>query len=226
MTAAADSGDDSWITQAASGDALARGWAAERVVSGRGPAGERAIAALLEDEDPVVRFKVAVALAAQGDGRGLEDLLWGLRKPDLCFISLDALLQLAEPACLPAVSRFFRRRMIHPLEKLQAAAVLHRLGRAEGTACLEQGLHDRRADVRGLSLELWGRLHLPGALSLLQGVLADTAETHRLDAVRGLAWLADRRALPLLRRVAGQQQDRLLAEEAAAAVVALEEREG
>lgn len=223
MHSRCDSGDDSWIAQAGAGDAVERGRAAERVVCGYGPDGERAIVALLEDEDPVVRFKVAVTLAAQGDGRGLEALLWGLRKLDLCFISLEALLRLAEPASLPALSRFFRRRLLHPLEKLQAAAVLHRLGRPEGTAWLERGLYDRRPDVRGLALELWGRLALPGARELLSRVAADASESHRLDAVRGLAWLGDRRALPLLQRLARQDDDPELAEEARNAVASMEE---
>jgi HEAT repeat protein len=178
---------------------------------------------LVEDDDPVVAFRAATALAFRGDPAGLAALAWGLEKPDLCFMALDALTELAAPASLELVRRFFQRAFLHPLERLQAAAALHRLGDAEGSAHLARCLESRRPDERGFAFELWGRLRLPGALERLMQVLIEPSHPHQLDAARGLGQLGDPRALALLERLSRDGSDPELAEVAAGAAAALRE---
>ncbi|HOX46294.1 MAG TPA: HEAT repeat domain-containing protein [Myxococcota bacterium] len=178
---------------------------------------------LAADTDPVVAFRAGAALAWRGDARGLAALLWGLSKPDLCFMALDALTELGAPEAREPLLQFFRRRFIHPLERLQAAAALQRLGAPEGAEHLARCLESRRPEERGFALELSGRLRLPGALERLQTTLADPRHPHRLDAARGLGLLGDARALPSLERAARDGADPELAEVAAQAVALLRE---
>jgi HEAT repeat protein len=110
------------------------------------------------------------------------------------------------------VRRFFKRWHLHPLERVQAAATLHSMGDEEGTRFLRESLTSPRPEARGFALELSGKLKLPGALDLLQGVLADPEDPHHLDAVRGLGHLGDQRSLPTLDRLAKQRGDPQLAD--------------
>jgi HEAT repeat protein len=177
----------------------------------------------LADDDWVVRFKAAAALAWMGDDAGVGRLVEALAQRELCFMALQALAALGSPTSLPALERFFRRRFLHPLERMQAAAALVRCGDESAADWLARRLESHRPEERGFALELWGRLGRPDARQRLEAVLADPVDPHRLDAVRGLAQLGDRAALALLRRVAAEPGDAELAAEARAAAEWLEE---
>jgi HEAT repeat protein len=192
-------------------DSVVRGKAAERLGDIGGAGVVDALSKLLEDPDVIVRFKVAVALAYLGDDRGVEALIWALSRSELCFAALQALTYLGSPGSLPAVRRFFKRLFLHRLERMQAAAVLHRCGDEEGTKFLQEKLHSSRPEERGFALELWGRLKIPGAYDLLVKVLEDPADPHHLDAARGLGHLGDTRGLEILGKLAKQQRDLELA---------------
>ncbi len=209
-----------WLRAAAGSDAVARGRAAEALGEAGGQEARAALGRLLEDADPVVRFKSAVVLARRGDGRGVPAILWGLERTELCALALDALLFLESPPVRQQLKRFFRRWRLHPIERALAAGVLHRCGDEEETRHLERCLRSSRPEERGMAIELYGRLELPGALDVLQDILSNPHETHRLDAARGLIWLADKRSLPLLRRLAREDDAELayLAREAMAAI--------
>lgn len=199
-------------------DSVVRGKAAERLGEIGGAGVLDALSKLLEDPDVIVRFKVAVALAYLGDDRGLEALIWALSRTELCFAALQALTRLGSPESLPAVRKFFKRMFLHRLERMQAAAVLHRCGDEEGTKFLEERLKSKRPEERGFALELWGRLKMPGAYELLIGVLEDPDDAHHLDAARGLGHLGDTRGLEILEKLAEQQRDLELAAVARQAV--------
>jgi HEAT repeat protein len=192
---------------------LARAGSQQRAIDG--------LVRLQRDPDVIVRFKAARELAWLGDDRGLEALVWALSRKELCFVSLEALTQLGTKASLEPVKQFFKRWFLHPLEKIQAAAALHRCGDEEGTDFLKSRLNSTRPEERGFALELWGKLRMEGALDLLQGVLSEINNPHRLDAVRGLGHLGDKRSLALLDRISKQQEDELLAQTAREAAQAV-----
>jgi HEAT repeat protein len=199
-------------------DSVVRGKAAEQLGAVGGAGVVDALSKLLEDPDVIVRFKVAVALAYLGDDRGVEALVWALSRTELCFAALQALTCLGSPESLPAVKRFFKRLFLHRLERMQAAAVLHRCGDEEGREFLEGKLHSGRPEERGFALELWGRLKMPGAFELLIKVLQDPDDAHHLDAARGLGHLGDTRGMEVLERCTKQKRDPELAEVAQEAV--------
>jgi HEAT repeat protein len=192
-------------------DSVVRGKAAEQLGAIGGAGVLDALGKLLDDPDVIVRFKVAVALAYLGDDRGVEALLWALSRTELCFAALQALTALGSPESLVTVRRFFKRLFLHRLERMQAAAVLHRCGDQEGTEFLKEKLDSQRPEERGFALELWGRLKMPGAYELLLRVLKDPGDPHHLDAARGLGHLGDTRALEVLEGLSQQKQDPELA---------------
>jgi HEAT repeat protein len=199
-------------------DSVVRGKAAERLGAVGGAAVVDALTKLLEDPDVIVRFKTAVALAYLGNDRGVEALVWALSRTELCFAALQALTKLGSAESLPAVKKFFKRVFLHRLERMQAAAVLHRCGDEEGTKFLEDKLNSSKPEERGFALELWGRLKMPGAYELLTRVLEDPADPHHLDAARGLGHLGDTRGLEMLEGLSRQKHDPELAAVAQEAV--------
>jgi HEAT repeat protein len=208
------------IDQLKSCDSLVRGAAIDAIVE-EGTPNVEVLYPLLDDPDPVVRFKVACALAEWHDNRGLPLLIGALAIRELCFMALEALLLLGAPEAVPELKRFFGRRFLHPIERLQAAAALYRSGEPSALDFIRECLTSRKQDERGMAIELWGRLQQPGARDLLEAILADPDDAQRLDAVRGLEMLNDPRSLALLDRVAADPQDEQLAEAARAAADAL-----
>ncbi len=195
-------------------DGVVRGKAIEALVEMNVTGLADRLRPMLDDRDWVVRFKAASALAWLGDESGVEILLDGLRQRDLCFMALQSLTELGSAEALDGIKAFSRRRFLHPLERLQAAAAMVRCGDESSLAYIENRIESSKPEERGLALELLGRLDVQGALDRLQGVLADPADPQRLDALRGLAALDDRRAEPLIERVAGESDDKQLAKEA------------
>ncbi len=204
-------------------DPRVRGRAVDALAEQPGARSRELLRQRLADQDWVVRFKAAGALAWMGDDTGVEVLAEALAQRELCFMALQALAALGSPTSRPALDRFFQRRFLHPLERMQAAAALVRCGDESAADWLARRLESRRAEERGFALELWGRLARPDARQRLEAVLADPTDPHRLDAVRGLAQLGDRAALDLLRRVAAEPDDAELAAEARAAAEWLED---
>jgi HEAT repeat protein len=212
-----------WRQQLHDPDPIRRGRAAEALGAAGDTQSVPVLRELLRDRDGVVAFKAAQALAFLGDAGGVSVLVWALRTPDLCFASLQALTEVAAPEAREPLQRFFSRPFLHPLERMQAAAALHRLGVEPATRYLCSCLESTRPEVRGFALELWGRMRMPEALERLVRILEDPTDPHRLDAVRGLGQLGDPRALPALRRVAASGEDPELSELARAAADGMRE---
>lgn len=98
---------------------------------------------------------------------------------------------------MPALRRAWKRLFVHPQTRAQAAAALVRLGEVEPRDVLLRQTRSRRADVRGLALELLGDVGGTWAVeALLQGLEGRSPDA----AARALGALGDRSAVPALRR--------------------------
>ncbi|HZI16834.1 MAG TPA: HEAT repeat domain-containing protein [Myxococcus sp.] len=157
-----------------------------------------ALASLLEDPVPEVRFEAARGIAALKHPAGLEVLVEALDSDFLRFRALGALAQLEDARVLPAVKRLFHKWLLPAFDKTQAAGVLAKQGDAEGAAWLLQRTRKKWSQDRALAVELCGAVKAPGALERLKEILEDPKDECRGAAARGLGWLGDARALPWL----------------------------
>lgn len=151
-------------------------------------------------EDPIfeVRFEAARGMAALQHPAGLEVLVEALEVDLLRFRALGALAELGDGRALPPVQRLFRRWLLPPFERTQAAGVLARLGDTKGSAWLLERIGKRRGQDRPLAVELCGEVKAPGALERLRAILQDEKDPCRGAAARGLGRLGDAQALPWL----------------------------
>ncbi|WP_205525744.1 HEAT repeat domain-containing protein [Pyxidicoccus trucidator] len=158
-----------------------------------------ALASMLEDPMPEVRFEAARGIAGLGHAAGLEVLLEALDADLLRFRALGALGQLKDARALPAVKRLFHRWLLPAFDKTQAAGVLAELGDPEGATYLLQRAQKKKWNPdRALAVELCGAVKAPGALEQLKAILDDPKDECRGAAARGLGRLGDERALPWL----------------------------
>ena len=158
-----------------------------------------ALASMLEDPMPGIRFEAARGIAGLGHPAGLDVLVEALDDDLLRFRALGALGQLEDARALPAVKRVFRKWLLPAFDKTQAAGVLAQLGDPEGGEYLLQRIRKKRWTTdRALAVELCGAVKVPGALERLKEILEDLKDECRGAAARGLGRLGDARALPWL----------------------------
>ncbi|MBJ6766108.1 HEAT repeat domain-containing protein, partial [Myxococcaceae bacterium JPH2] len=163
------------------------------------PQARGALAGMLEDDLPQVRFEAARGIAALKHPAGLDVLLAALDEEALRFRALGALAELEDARALPAVKRLFGKWLLPAFDKTQAAGVLAKLGDPEGaTWLLERTRRGRWTADRALAVELCGELRVPGALERLKAILDDGKDAARGAAARGLGRLGDAQALPWL----------------------------
>ncbi|MCP3060937.1 HEAT repeat domain-containing protein [Myxococcus sp. K38C18041901] len=172
-----------------------------------------ALAGMLEDAVPEVRFEAARGIAALKHPAGLEVLIDALDADLLRFRALGALAELEDARALPAVKKLFSRWLLPAFDKTQAAGVLARLGDADGAAHLLQRSRKTWSQDRALAVELLGEVKAAGALERLKAILDDPKDSCRGAAARGLGRLGDERALPwllaVLQDMSAQEEDRL-----------------
>jgi HEAT repeat protein len=178
-----------------------------------------ALASMLEDPMPEVRFEAARGIAGLGHPAGLDVLLEALDADLLRFRALGALGQLKDPRSLLAVKRLFHRWLLPAFDKTQAAGVLAELGDPEGAAwLLQRAVKKKWNPDRALAVELCGAVKVPGALERLKEILEDPKDECRGAAARGLGRLGDAQALPwllaLLDERSADEDDRLDAADA------------
>ncbi|WP_208718895.1 HEAT repeat domain-containing protein [Corallococcus sicarius] len=177
------------------------------------PHARGALAGMLEDPTPEVRFEAARGIAALKHPAGLEILLAALDVDTLRFRALGALAELEDPRALPAVKRLFGKWLLPAFDKTQAAGVLMKLGDPAGADWLMQRTRKKWSADRALAVELCGELKVPGALARLKEILQDMKDPCRGAAARGLGRLGDAQALPWLLSVledrAAPEDDRL-----------------
>ncbi|MBN8231763.1 HEAT repeat domain-containing protein [Corallococcus macrosporus] len=162
------------------------------------PHARGALAGMLEDPTPEVRFEAARGIASLKHPAGLDILVAALDVDTLRFRALGALAELEDARALPAVKRLFGKWLLPAFDKTQAAGVLLKLGDPEGADWLMQRTRKKWSADRALAVELCGELKVPGALERLKDILADAKDPCRGAAARGLGRLGDARALPWL----------------------------
>ncbi len=169
-----------------------------RIADMASPQMRGALARMLEDPIPEIRFEAARGMAALKHSSGLEILVEALDNGLLRFRALGALAELEDARALPAVQRLFHRWWLPGFDRTQAAGVLARLGEAEGAAWLLKRTQKRWSADRALAVELCGEVKAPGARERLRAILEDRKDPCRGAAARGLGRLGDREALPWL----------------------------
>jgi HEAT repeat protein len=157
-----------------------------------------AMARMLEDPAPEIRFEAARGMASLKHSAGLEILVQALDNDGLRFRALGALAELGDERALPAVQKLFKRWLLNAFERTQAAGVLARLGDAQGVEWLLKRTQKRWSTDRALAVELCGEVKIPGALERLRAILEDPKDPCRGAAARGLGRLGDAQALPWL----------------------------
>jgi HEAT repeat protein len=157
-----------------------------------------ALAPMLQDAVPEIRFEAARGMASLKHSAGLEVLVDALDNESLRFRSLGALAELEDARALPAVKKLFRRWLLSPFERTQAAGVLAKLGDAEGVEWLVKRLQKRWSTDRALAVELCGEVKIPNALERLKAILEAPKDPCRGAAARGLGRLGAPAALPWL----------------------------
>lgn len=164
-----------------------------------------ALASMLEDPMPEVRFEAARGIAALKHPAGLDILVEALDADLLRFRALGAIGELEDARALPAVKRLFHRWLLPAFDKTQAAGVLAQLGDPEGATYLLQRTRKKWSTDRALAVELCGAVKAPGALERLKEILDDPKDECRGAAARGLGRLGDARALPWLLALLDEQ---------------------
>ncbi|WP_225412912.1 HEAT repeat domain-containing protein [Stigmatella hybrida] len=157
-----------------------------------------ALAPMLQDAVPEIRFEAARGMASLKHSAGLDVLVEALDNESLRFRALGALAELEDPRALPAVKKLFRRWLLSPFERTQAAGVLAKLGDTEGVEWLVKRLQKRWSTDRALAVELCGEVKIPNALERLKAILESPKDPCRGAAARGLGRLGEPAALPWL----------------------------
>jgi HEAT repeat protein len=157
-----------------------------------------ALAPMLADPVPEIRFEAARGMASLKHSAGLEILVGALDNELLRFRALGALAELGDARALPAVQRLFGKWLLPHFERTQAAGVLAKLGEAKGAEHLLKRTKKKWSVDRALAVELCGEVKAPGALERLRAILEDPEDPCRGAAARGLGWLGDPNALPWL----------------------------
>jgi HEAT repeat protein len=157
-----------------------------------------ALARMLEDPIPEIRFEAARGIASLKHSAGLEILVDALDNDRLRFRALGALAELGDTKALPAVKRLFSRWLLPAFERTQAAGVLAQWGDTEAMEYLLKRTQKRWSTDRALAVELCGEVKAPGALERLRTVLEDPKDPCRGAAARGLGRLGAAEALPWL----------------------------
>ena len=166
------------------------------------PSSRGALAAAMQDPGFEIRFEAARGMAALKHSSGLEVLLEGLDHADFRFRALSALAQLGDANALPRVKSLFGKWLLPPFDRTMAAAVLARLGDAEGVKHLFARAAKKWTADRAMAIEMMGELKVDGARTRLEQLVDDPKDTCRGAAARALGRLGDVTAAPVLMRMA------------------------
>lgn len=165
------------------------------------PSTRGALAAALEDSSFAVRFEAARGIAALHHSAGLDVLMEALDKDALRFRALGAIAALGDARALPAVKKLFKRWLLPPFERTQAAGALAKLGDPDGAAYLMERTKKKGSMDRPFAIEACGDVKAPGARERLLAILADRGDACRGAAARGLGRLGGSDVLAPLAKV-------------------------
>ncbi|HLT32014.1 MAG TPA: HEAT repeat domain-containing protein [Myxococcaceae bacterium] len=156
------------------------------------------LARALQDEAYEVRFEAARGMASLKHPAGLDLLVEALNDSEWRFRALGALGELADPRCVPAVRRTFRRWFLNVFERARAATVLALVGEADGANYLVKRLRKRWSFDRAIVAEMVGEARIESARELLLTMLHDPKEPARGAAARGLGRMGGEGAYEVL----------------------------
>jgi hypothetical protein len=156
------------------------------------------LASVMEDPIFAVRFEAARGMASLRHPSGLATLIDALGRGDFRFRALGALAELGDSKALPAVKALFKKWLLPPFERTQAAGVLARLGDPDGSNHLLKVAGGRWSTDRAMALEMCGEIRVPGAFETLERTVRAPADPCRGAAARGLGRLGEARGLPVL----------------------------
>src|SRR5690606_81983 len=156
------------------------------------------LARALQDEAYEVRFEAARGMASLKHPAGLDLLVEALNDSEWRFRALGALGELADPRCVPAVRRTFRRWFLNVFERARAATVLALVGEADGATYLLKRLRKRWSFDRAIVAEMVGEARVEGSRPLLLAMLENPKEPARGAAARGLGRMGGEGTFALL----------------------------
>jgi HEAT repeat protein len=151
----------------------------------------RRLALMLEDEEPFVRFEVAIALAEVQDKRATPVLLGAMHRRSLRLDAIRALGTMRDRVAVEPLRRFMERWLLPWADRLQAAGALCALGDATGADYLVEKLTSRKDAERAAAVHFLGESKHPKALAYLESILADHEDRMRDVAARALGLLGD-----------------------------------
>ncbi len=191
--------------------------AADALAVVEGEVAERACAALrdrLADDDPDVRYTVALALGELRDADAVDALIEateGDGHPLPRQAAVIALGRIGDPRATAALGRMLRDAP--PDVRFQAATSLVQVNPQRATGYLRKALRDGDAEVRASAAAALGDLGDPAECDRLVRLLEDPVGTVQLEAAVSLARLGDRRGTPVLVLALDHDDSRYLAAE-------------
>lgn len=172
-----------------------------RELDGLEPSQREALATLLDDATPGVRFEAAMALAEAHDERATTLLLASIRVRSVRLDAIRALGTLGDQRAVEPLRRVMHRWLMPWADKLQAAAALCALADRDGANYLENRLASRRKAERAAAIHFIGESRHPRARALLEPLLRTTTESMRDVAARALGLLGDPQVRKVLEEV-------------------------
>lgn len=182
---------------------------------------EPLIEVLARDPDANVRRSAAYALGRFRDPRAIEPLIVSLKdeRPEVCVNAIFALAQMEEPDGANRLEALTAALSHHDLHVCRAAAVaLAVLGDRRAVAPLRLALKDKRSIVRSGAAFALGFLSDQRAVPDLLDALGDARPEVREAVIASLDLLGDPRAVPALQRVARDDPDPTIREQASTAL--------
>ncbi|GAB4297232.1 MAG: hypothetical protein Kow0090_12470 [Myxococcota bacterium] len=155
---------------------------------------------LLAGEDGgEIAFKAAIALAGLKSEKALPKLLAEVEGGKERYTSLSALLyyEHLSTEILERIERFHKRWFLHPLEKLESAAILCKHGRESGKEFILKRLYSNKLLDKGYAIELSCRLNIAEAMDYIRDVASDEQHYYCLNALNALVNIGDKRGIEL-----------------------------
>ncbi|MBC7792872.1 MAG: HEAT repeat domain-containing protein [Clostridia bacterium] len=157
------------------------------------------LAALLDDQTPMVRFEAAMTLAEANDKRATSLLLSAAATRRFRLDAVRALGTMGDKRAVPALRAMISRFLMPWADKMQAAAALCALGDTQGAEYLVEKLTSRRDAERASAVHFIGESRHPEARRLLEPMVDDAKHPMRDVAARALGFLGDPASAPVLK---------------------------
>ncbi len=145
----------------------------------------------LTDSDAQVAFESALGLSSLHQSSGADVLLKALDNPVRRFAALSALARICEVRAREPAERLLKKFFASDFDRAAAAGLLAKLGVEAGRDYLLERLRKRRADDRGLAMELCGEHGVRASIPLMRQAIGDRRDPFRGAAARSLGLLGE-----------------------------------